>query len=58
MEYPLGTVFIEIRGIYDGWSVAELPDGTLINRWEPTESRYMPTQKWIDEQGSQNEPIR
>lgn len=47
--YPEGTVFIEIRGIYDGWSVARLPDGTLHNRWEPDdERRYVATQEWID----------
>lgn len=49
IDYPEGTIFIEIRGIYDGWSVAQLPDGTLINRWEPEDRRYLPTQKWIKE---------
>ncbi len=58
IDYPEGTIFIEIRDIYDGWSVAQLPDGTLINRWDPEDRRYLPTQKWIDEQGNQNEPIR
>lgn len=25
---------IELRGVYDGWSVAVLEDGTRFNRWE------------------------
>lgn len=49
IDYPEGTIFIEIRDIYDGWSVAQLQDGTLINRWEPEDRRYLPTQKWIKE---------
>lgn len=24
---------IELRGVYDGWSIAVLEDGSLINRW-------------------------
>lgn len=24
---------IELRGVYDGWSVAVLEDGTHVNRW-------------------------
>lgn len=24
---------IELRGVYDGWSIGVLPDGTLVNRW-------------------------
>lgn len=39
---------IEVRGIYDGWSVAKLRDGTLVNRWEPGDYRYQPTQDWIE----------
>lgn len=27
-------MLIELRGIYDGWSVALLEDGTMLNRWE------------------------
>jgi hypothetical protein len=47
--YPEGTIFIEIRGIYDGWSVAKLPNGTLYNRWKPDDKRrYAATQEWID----------
>lgn len=38
---------IEIRGIYDGWSVARMKDGRLLNRWEKSDYRYAPTQEWI-----------
>lgn len=24
---------IELRGVYDGWSIAVLKDGALVNRW-------------------------
>ena len=24
---------IELRGVYDGWSVAVMTDGTRVNRW-------------------------
>lgn len=49
-DYPEGTIRIEIRGIYDGWSVARPPSGELVNRWPVDDSRHAPTQKWIDEQ--------
>lgn len=39
---------IEIRGIYDGWSVKKLADGTLLNRWPDDDRRHKPTQDWID----------
>lgn len=39
---------IEVRGIYDGWSVARMKDGTLINRWAPEDRRHASTQEWID----------
>lgn len=54
--YPEGTVFIEIRSIYDGWSVAKLPDGSLHNRWEPDDSRrFTATQEWIARTSEQPE---
>jgi hypothetical protein len=31
---------IELRGVYDGWSVAVLKDGTRVNRWAGTEYTY------------------
>lgn len=41
-------VYIEIQGLYDGWSVAKMKDGTLINRWTKDDYRYAATQEWID----------
>lgn len=39
---------IEIRGVYDGWSVAKMKDGSYINRWPEGDRRYQPTQDFID----------
>lgn len=51
--------FVELRLIYDGWSVLKLKDGTWINRWadpkwrrdakrSPTiQHRYTATERWI-----------
>lgn len=39
--------YIEILGIYDGWSVAKMKDGRLLNRWPPDDRRHKPTQDWI-----------
>lgn len=47
-ETIAGECLIEIRGVYDGWSVKKLADGTLVNRWEPDDRRHKPTQEWID----------
>lgn len=47
IEYPIGTIFIEIRGVYDGWSAAKLPDGAFVNRWPPDDPRYKTTKEWI-----------
>ena len=52
-DFPEGTNLIEISEIYDGWSVAKLPDGTLVNRWDKGTRRYVATQQWI--KGEQNE---
>lgn len=52
-QQPTGDgveVFIEIRGIYDGWSVAKMKDGTLVNRWPGDDRRHKPTQNWISNQ--------
>ena len=50
--------YIEIRGIYDGWSVAVMKDGRMLNRWPPSDRRHKPTQAWIaahlDQQGAGN----
>lgn len=24
---------VEIRGVFDGWSIAVMKDGTVVNRW-------------------------
>lgn len=54
--YPEGTIYIEIRSIYDGWSVAQFPDGTLHNRWKPDDDRrFTATQAWIDARKEQPE---
>ena len=39
--------YIEVRGIYDGWSVAKMKDGSYVNRWAETDRRYQPTEDWI-----------
>ena len=38
---------IELPEIYDGWSVARLTDGRLVNRWDMTEypSRWRATEE-------------
>ena len=43
--------YIEVRGVYDGWSVAKMKDGSLVNRWdkELEYRRWNETQQWIDE---------
>lgn len=48
-DYPEGTIFIEIRGIYDGWSCAKLPDGTMVNRWPEDDRKHACTQAWIEQ---------
>ena len=58
-DFPEGTILIQILGVYDGWSVAKLPDGALVNRWDPADRRHAATQKYIDaamaEQSAENE---
>lgn len=48
MEEFSGILFIELRDIYDGWSVLRMADGRLINRWDVGDRRYVPTQAFID----------
>lgn len=52
------AMLVEILGLYDGWSIAVLTDGTLVNRWanddgtaaaEGYERRYAATEKYIVE---------
>lgn len=55
---------VELPGVYDGWSIAVLTDGTRINRWanedgtaarEGYERRYLLTQKVLDYQWDRGE---
>lgn len=54
-DNPKGTIYIEIRGIYDGWSVAQLPDGKMVNRWPKGSVRYNATQRWIEREESNHD---
>lgn len=40
--------YVEIRGVYDGWSVAVMKDGRTLNRWPPDDRRHKPTQDYIN----------
>lgn len=51
-------MLIELRDVYDGWSIVLTPENTLVNRWanaegtgaEPGyERRYEATERAIDE---------
>ena len=33
-------LFIELREVYDGWSIAVLEDGTAHNRWPEGDKRH------------------
>ena len=46
--------YIEIRGIYDGWSVAVMKDGWMLNRWPPDDRRHAATQAWIEMKAGQH----
>lgn len=58
---PDGNVVwvLENRDIYDGWSAAQLTDGTIVNRWASGEDpavalpgygrRFEATQAWIQQ---------
>jgi hypothetical protein len=32
-QFSEAAVLIELPGVYDGWSIAQLPDGRMLNRW-------------------------
>lgn len=55
-DQPIGTIYIEIRHIYDGVSVAQHPDGSLHNLWPKESRRYQLTQEWIEQQEKKNDP--
>ena len=48
---------IEIRGVYDGWSVGVLPDGTWVNRWPEGDYRYAATQAYIEAHSKQEATV-
>jgi hypothetical protein len=35
------------QSIYDGWSVARMLDGRLVNRWPHDDPRHAPTEAYI-----------
>lgn len=41
------VMLYEIRGLYDGWSVAEYEDGTLHNRWPEGDRRHAVAESFI-----------
>ncbi len=47
-DHPQGCTLIEIRGVYDGWSIMKLADGTLVNRWPVDDRRHAQTQEVIE----------
>lgn len=48
------AMYIEFRGVYDGWSAARMDDGTIVNRWSEDDPKYALTQAAI-ERMKQNE---
>ena len=46
-DFPEGTILLEIREIYDGSSIAKLPDGAMVNLWDEGTSRYVSTEQWM-----------
>lgn len=41
--------FIELRGVYDGWSIAAHKDGSLQNRWADEDGQPIPgyERRWL-----------
>jgi len=56
-DMPEGTTFIEIVGVYDGWSIAKLPDGSLVNRWPAGSTRFTQVQEVIEEIRRGEQPL-
>lgn len=42
------VMIYENPGIYDGWSIARLSDGTLVNRWPVGDYRHTAAQRYLD----------
>lgn len=40
--------YIELRGVYDGWSIARMKDGSYVNRWHENDHRYKRAQDFIE----------
>lgn len=57
-EFPEGTIYIEIRGIYDGTSVYLLPSGEYVNRWPEGDRRHERTQRWIERAVAKDKPAK
>lgn len=46
------VLYIELQGVYDGWSVVVYEDGTMHNRWDPEDgSRFSAAQEFIEQMG-------
>ena len=39
---------IEIRSIYDGWSIGVTYDNEYVNRWDKDDYRYLATEEVIE----------
>lgn len=49
------ALLIELRGVYDGWSIAKMKDGRLINRWDENDYRFAATEKAIENMRNSHE---
>lgn len=45
-------VLIQITGLYDGWSVAKMKDGTYVNRWPEGDARHAEVDKLVTERNA------
>lgn len=48
IEWDSVDHLVEIPGVYDGWSIAVMRDGTQVNRWPVGDPRHAATQDHID----------
>lgn len=48
---------VELRGVYDGWSIAVMKDGSRVNRWDKKDypKRWAATQAVLDAEGDDND---
>jgi hypothetical protein len=49
IDMALVHMLWEDPAIYDGWSVAEMKDGTFVNRWPKSHRRHKAGQKYRDD---------